>query len=162
MRKWLMITMLVLSGFVAILLGLGYLLNENEKSTAALKKQLEEASQAETIRRERTRERKTIANGMQQPVEVSKSKSITNITDGIRVVKQFEQIVVRNLTCISVQQCQVIKVNFKNIDCSVAINNIGASLLKKLKTQYTTLATCPKSSPQVLLSCQQNICAFQQ
>jgi hypothetical protein len=161
MRKWLAITVLVLAGFTAILLGLGYLLNENEKSTTVLKAQLEQASQAEKVRQERIRQRKTIADDTQQLVKNSKPKSITDIAENIRVLGQFEQIVVSNLTCISVQQCQVAKVSFNNTDCSVAINNIGAFLLKKLETQSTMIAICPKSSPQVLLSCQQNICAFQ-
>ncbi len=39
--KWLIITLVVLVGLTTILLGLGYLLQENEKETRALKQALE-------------------------------------------------------------------------------------------------------------------------
>jgi hypothetical protein len=156
-----MITVLVLAGFMAILLGLGYLLNENEKSTTVLKAQLEQVSQAESTRRERVRQRKTVSDDTQQPGKIYKPKSTSNFAENMGVIRQFEQIVVSNLTCISLQQCQVIKVSFKNTDCSIAINNIGASLLKKLKTESKPIASCSKTSPQAQLSCQQNICTFE-
>lgn len=161
MIKWLAITLLVFAGFMAILLGLGYLLNENEKSTTVLKAELEQASQAEQARQERIRQRATVSDDTQQPVNTAKPKNMPNIAENIQVVEQFEQKVINNLTCISVQQCQVVKVSFKNANCSVAINNIGASLLKKLKTKSKIIAACPKTSPQANLSCQQNICTFE-
>ncbi|WP_286264481.1 hypothetical protein [Thalassotalea atypica] len=39
--KWFIITMIVFAGFITILLGLGYLLHENEKETRALKEEIE-------------------------------------------------------------------------------------------------------------------------
>lgn len=39
--KWIIITLVVLVGLTTILLGLGYLLQENEKETRALKHALE-------------------------------------------------------------------------------------------------------------------------
>ncbi len=161
MLKWLAITVVVLAGFMAILLGLGYLLNENEKSTNVLKTQLEQASQAEQARQQRIRQRKTLNNYTEQPASFAKPESTLDIAENIKVIEQFEQTVVSNLTCISAQQCQIAKVSFNNTDCSIAINNIGASLLKKLQTQSTIIAACPKVSPQANLSCQQNICTVE-
>ena len=42
MFKWLWVVLLVMFGFVSVLLGLGYLLQENEKTTTALKQQLDQ------------------------------------------------------------------------------------------------------------------------
>ena len=45
MAKWLTITLIVCAGLLIILLGLGYLLSENEKATTRLKNQLEQEAQ---------------------------------------------------------------------------------------------------------------------
>lgn len=161
MLKWLLITLIVLASFMTILLGLGYLLNENEKSTTVLKTQLEQAAQAENERQERIRQRTTATDEISPPVKLIKPKMTANIAGNSLLVEQFEKIVINNLTCISVQQCQVVKVNFKNANCSIAINNIGALLLKKLNNQSEIISVCPKFSEQSLLSCQKNICAFE-
>ena len=44
MLKWIIITGVVLLGFLTILLGLGYLLHENEKETTLLKQQLDQVA----------------------------------------------------------------------------------------------------------------------
>lgn len=42
--KWLIITIVVIAGFITVLLGLGYLLHENEQETRQLKEQLDAES----------------------------------------------------------------------------------------------------------------------
>lgn len=160
MVKWLVITFMVLTGFMLILLGLGYLLNENEKSTTVLKTQIEQADLAEQEKQEKIRQRRIFADESLPPHKPQNVKGSVDISENIRIIEEFEQVVISNLTCISVQQCQVAKVSFKNTDCFVAINNIGVSLLSKLKTQSKIIAACPKVSLQATLSCQQNICSF--
>lgn len=161
MLKWLTITLIVLAGFMVILLGLGYLLNENEKTTTALKAQLEQASLAEKAKQQRRRQRAMLAEYPQAESQAKKQQKLINDAENKYVIEQFENIVISNLTCISVQQCQVAKVNFKNTKCTVAINNIGTSLLKKLNTQNSDIFSCPPVSPQMKLSCQQNICSVE-
>ena len=160
MRKWLMAIVVVLAGFMVILLLLGYLLNENEKSTTVLKTQLEQESQAEQQRQEKIRQRKILTYSS-QPSVTPKTQDKMIASTNKAVVDQFTQIVINNLTCISKQQCQVALVSFKNSTCSVAINHIGASLLKKLNTKSSVISACPKAMEQANLSCQQNICTFE-
>ena len=73
---------------------------------------------------------------------------------------KFENTLINNLTCITLAQCQVVTVKFKNIDCKLASNLIGASQLKKIATQRITMNTCPTVNPQNQLACQQNICTL--
>jgi len=42
--KWLIITIVVIAGFITVLLGLGYLLHENEQETRQFKEQLDAKS----------------------------------------------------------------------------------------------------------------------
>lgn len=155
-----MATVVVLAGFMVILLLLGYLLNENEKSTTILKTQLEQESQAEQQRQEKIRQRKSLTYSSQAAI-ASKAQEKQVTTTNKVLIEQFEQIVINNLTCISKQQCQVALVSFKNSVCSVAINHIGASLLNKLNTKSSVISACPKAMEQSNLSCQQNICTFE-
>lgn len=158
MLKWLIITLIVLAGFMTILLGLGYLLNENEKSTKILKAQLEQEIQAERAKQERIQQRKTISEYRQPQAKGAPNKLLQ---ENSLNVKAFQQIVLNNLTCVSKTQCQVAQVQFKNTRCAVAINNIGGSLLKKLNLQTTLIPSCPNIDLQGQLSCQQNICTLE-
>ena len=163
LAKWLLIIFVVLTAFMVILLGLGYLLKENEKSTTALKAQLEQELHAENLKQER-REQKallqytSVAKVSQQSASHSSSEKANQ-----QVIKQFQQTVINNLTCVTTQQCQVVNVKFNNISCPVAINSIGASQLKKLPTATIDMPACSSvGEQQVNLSCQQNICRLEE
>jgi hypothetical protein len=144
MVKWLVITLIALTSLMIILLGLGYLLSENEKATTTLKNQLAQQTQ---LAQKKPHQRKNIS-------DLPKAETDTDI------MKAFEKTLVNNLTCVTLAQCQVVTVKFKNIDCKLASNVIGASQLKKIATQRINMDTCPIINPQSQLACQQNICTL--
>jgi len=160
MLKWLVITIVVLAGFMAILLGLGYLLNENEKSTTALKAQLEQESLREKARQASREQRTSIAAYPSPAPKTKMSPQVFNVAENMRVIEQFEKIVVGNLTCVSTSQCQIVTVDFKNNQCRVAINNIGASLLRNLNSKNSIISSCPDAAELSMLQCQQNLCTL--
>lgn len=159
MIKWLTITLIVVVGFMTILLGLGYLLNENEKSTTVLKAQLEQQALAEKERQQRIKQRSMLSDYNQLKTSNS-AKSVSNHDLDNKVIADFKKVVIENLTCVSSQQCQVATVHFKNVACAVAINNIGASLLAKLSTKNSVLTSCPEMSTQAKLICRNNLCTL--
>lgn len=73
LAKWLLIIFVVLTAFMVILLGLGYLLNENEKSTTLLKTQLEQEFHAEKLKQEK-REKQRAAQ--ETPIEITTTDDI--------------------------------------------------------------------------------------
>lgn len=156
MAKWLAITLIALLGFMVVLLGLGYLLSENEKSTTLLKNQLAQQAHLEKQRKEQSNAldnyTKIITTGANSETS-SKNADATNM-------KTFEQALLNNLTCITVAQCKVVTVKFKNSVCQLASNVIGVSQLKKIPTHTLTMDTCPTIGTESQLSCQQNICTF--
>jgi hypothetical protein len=142
--KWLVITLFTLTFFMVILLGLGYFLSENEKATMPPKYPLAQQTQLQ--------QKKPLLR--QSITDVAKPETDANI------MTKFENTLINNLTCITLAQCQVVTVKFKNIDCKLASNVIGASQLKKIATQRITMNTCPTVNPQSQLACQQNICTL--
>ncbi len=159
MLKWLVITLIAVVGFMAILLGLGYLLNENEKATTVLKAQLEQQALAEKRRQQRVRERTSMADYSQRGEQSNKQVSKI-VQPNIEVMAQFEQTVIDNLTCVSSSQCHAITVSFKNSNCTLAINAIGASLMRKINTQSSRINACPAAIENADASCQQNVCTL--
>ena len=154
MAKWLTITLIVCAGLLIILLGLGYLLSENEKATTLLKNQLEQDSQSQQQKLEQQRNLNHYART--DNVEVSPR------LDDKSVMKKFEATLINNLTCVTVAQCRVLTVKFKNVDCRLASNVIGASQLKKIPTSdiNINIDQCPTVNSAAQLSCQQNICTL--
>lgn len=168
LAKWLLIIIAVLIAFITMLLGLGYLLNENEKSATILKTQLEQEYHAEQLKQARREKQK---NTKEAPIEIMITDEIkTSITSALnqepnkkldtQVIEKFQQTVINNLTCITTQQCQVVQVKFNKISCPIAINSIGASQLKKIPTATIDMPTCSTVKEQAVISCQQNICTF--
>lgn len=153
MKKWLVITLIALTTFMVILLGLGYLLSENEKSTTLLKNQLAQEAQ---LAQEKTRQRNNLND---YPKAVNTDAAAQKLSDA-EIIKTFENTLIKNLTCVTVAQCQVVTIKFKNIDCQLVSNVIGVSQLKKIATQTITMDTCPIVNPQGQLACQQNICTL--
>jgi len=154
MAKWLAITLLVLICFMVILLGLGYLLSENEKATTVLKDQLAQQT-------------RLIPNKTHQGNRLSGYSKATTAADVLvpkqthaEIMQKFETTLINNLTCATVAQCQVLIVKFENINCTLTSNVIGASQLKKIATDTITMDSCPIIKPQSQLACQQNICSL--
>ena len=72
----------------------------------------------------------------------------------------FEDTLINNLTCVTIAQCKLVTIKFKNIDCQLASNVIGVSQLKKIATQKVSLDSCPMANQLSELACQQNICTL--
>lgn len=151
MYKWAIITLVAVGVFMVILLGLGYLLSENEKSTTLLKNQLAEAAQ---LSEEKTRQQRNLSD---YPPAVNLDDLAK--TD-VNVMKIFEKTLINNLTCVSLTQCKIVTIKFKNINCQLASNIIGASKLKKIATESINMTTCPIINAQSQLACEQNICTL--
>ncbi len=156
MTKWLVITLLALTGFMVIMLGLGYLLSENEKATTLLKNQLEQQAQ---LAQQKTDQSNALDNYTNIITTGIDSKASAKQADA-KIMKSFEQTLLNNLTCMTVAQCQVESVKFKNTDCHLASNIIGVSQLKKIATEAININTCPIVPSDSQLACQQNICTF--
>tara|TARA_R110002124_G_scaffold196067_4_gene363239 strand:- start:23352 stop:23825 length:474 start_codon:yes stop_codon:yes gene_type:complete len=152
MVKWLIITLIGCVGLLIILLGLGYLLSENEKSTTLLKNQLEHDAQLQQQKREQQR---NISH-----YNHADDAEIPSPLHDKSVMKSFETTLINNLTCVTIAQCQVLTVRFKNIDCRLASNIIGASQLKKIATKDLIIEQCPTINSTAQLACQQNICTL--
>jgi hypothetical protein len=159
MWKWLLITLIVVIGFLVVLLGLGYLLKENERATTVLKQQLDQ--QAQYQQKKTTQRQLLITSTTDAPVQrLLEKQHFTPDKNTKLVVEQFQKIVIENITCVSSTQCVIAKVTFANVDCHVAINSIGASLLSKLKTSKYPIDNCPEFIEGNTLSCQQNVCTL--
>lgn len=159
MLKWLMITTIVLLGFVSVLLALGYLLTENEKATTALVSQLAQQKQTGDGSAD------NVTHGYQQLLNNSGESLTVTIDHQIltaenSTVLTFEQTVINNLTCVLDQQCLIAKVSFTNRDCVVAVNIIGASLLAKLATESEQIGSCRNYLGEEFAHCQKNTCVL--
>lgn len=156
MAKWFAITLITLLGFMTILLGLGYLLSENEKSTTRLKNQLEQQAQLEKQRKEQS----NALDNYTKIITTDSDSQISSKHSETLSMKTFEEIYLNNLTCITVAQCKVVTVKFKNNVCQLASNIIGVSQLKKIPTHTLTMDTCPIIGSESQLSCQKNLCTL--
>ncbi|SEK99385.1 hypothetical protein SAMN05216262_104190 [Colwellia chukchiensis] len=148
MIKWLVITVVTLVGFMIILLSLGYLLKENEQATRLLQQQLMQQAQPQQSKALKGQTQITTDNGKVSVV-------LAQSTDTL--LQTFNETLVSNLTCVSVEQCQLLRVAFKNTTCQFASNSIGAAKLKKLATDTIEMANCTMQSSSQLV-CQQNLC----
>tara|TARA_R110000737_G_scaffold89824_3_gene122290 strand:+ start:662 stop:1102 length:441 start_codon:yes stop_codon:yes gene_type:complete len=141
---------------MAILLGLGYLLSENEKATTLLKNQLAQEAQ---LAQEKIRQGTNHSDYSPMATSAADTKLAPKVIN-TEIMKSFENTLINNLTCVTLAQCQVVTIQFKNISCKLASNIIGASQLKKIATQTITMNTCPSVNPPSQLACQQNICTL--
>lgn len=155
MLKWLSIIVIAILSLTLVLLGLGYLLNENEKSNQAYQQQLPDKNR--------------IIQGIEKVIEDKNANlqnsnktydvSVVDITkQQQRTTALFKQALQHNGICTVNNQCVISTVNFANTSCSVAINIIGAALLAKIDTQIMTMPSCAPLSPQVYAHCQHNTC----
>lgn len=147
MYKWLTIMGIVCLGFIIVLLSLGYLLKENEVATTALKKKLDQQklSSAESSA---TKAQLTFVD----PEQNDRDK-----------LERYKNIIIENLTCTETKQCVLVNTNNVSLNCIVAVNRIGASVLaKELKKDQTIRAERCMEKPQNLISvCQQNLCQIE-
>lgn len=146
--KWLTITLIVLTGFLAILLFLGFLLKENEEVTTKLKSHLEQQAAEENKKQ-------------QQKVA---SKKVIKLTAS---EKSQQKIITDNQGCETDKQCFLIHTDNQNIGCIVAVNTMGAAILLKVSSQQgidqASKEQCQQSymqARQLSAQCINNTCTF--
>jgi hypothetical protein len=107
---------IVCIGFIVVLLSLGYLLKENEVTTMALKKKLDQQKQLNSS-------------------DKSASKAVLTFVDNkqgeAEKLERYKNVIIKNITCTSSEQCMVVNTKKTELNCFVAVNTIGASLLNK-------------------------------
>ncbi|GAA5138123.1 hypothetical protein [Thalassotalea piscium] len=143
MLRWLMITLLVLGVFLLILLALGLLLTKNEQDTRALIEQL-------------------AIDNAQQLVLPQEQSSVTLPADTPPQIngtaQRQQEIISKNLTCVDNKQCQLIRLSLN--PCPIAINLIGAQLIKKYNrvNESFSSANCSDSNNVIEAVCINNLC----
>jgi len=160
MIKWLVISLVVFLGFFIVLLGLGYLLQENEKSVTVLKSQLDQQRSLQEKKQQKQAKIQStlsahssdlIVEYQQSSVELIEKKADEDVNSALVIIS-------KNLTCVSVEQCVLVKTTLVNESCFVAINTIGAAKLAKLEDSENQENFCPEVIEKPLLSCQKNLC----
>lgn len=151
MYKWLTIMGIVCIGFIVVLLSLGYLLKENEVATTALKQKLEQED---------------LLNNS----NANRSKAILTFVDNKQVNIDFlnkqKNIIISNLTCTSSTQCVIVNTKQSEFSCFVAVNAIGASMLKKTINKHLQVETIDNTACNVnhtlISECKANVCQIVQ
>lgn len=156
MLKWLTITLIAVVIFITILLGLGYLLKEHEIKTSHLKQKLDQERAAQKAKDNRKKQK---INGI---IETSLIEVVENSTGHTSKTSSSikQKILVKNLTCSSKKQCVIVDIEFADLQCSFAINTIGASLLAKAGEDLSLVGKCPSYPKNSQLSCLNNLCSF--
>ena len=154
MLKWLTITLIALVVFFTLLLGLGYLLKEHEVETTQLKHQLDREKFEQTAKKNKQTLNSIIEKSLVEVVEQTTKYSRKTS----RSLKQ--NILIKNLTCTSTKQCVLVDIEFKDLNCTFAINTIGASLLVKSGDVSSSVEKCPSYPKKSQLSCQNNLCTY--
>ena len=155
MYKWLTILFIVLAGFLLVLLSLGYLLKENEEHTTRLKKKLEQKSvqaqgNKEVIRQVRI-ELRTAPEKAGNKVKLSLASS---------QAQRQQDIIIANLTCQNDQQCVLVPSELAGEQCWLAVNTIGAVLLKKLPDKPLPNKLCYQPTTSKVAACENNLCSI--
>lgn len=151
MWKWFIISIGVLCVFSLVLLGLGKLLNDNEKQTTAYLNQQKQQSQPKSPLN--NKKGGVIPNSKKTEIAVAANK--TENTPSLNL-----SIIATNLTCVSDDQCVVAEAKFADATCSVAVNIIGATLLKKAKEDKSTIGQCSTYAKSHAV-CRSNLCTLQ-
>ena len=154
MLKWLTIILIAVLVFLILLLGLGYLLKEHKVATTQLKYQLDRERAEQTVKEAKQPLNSIIETSLVEVVE----KTTKNSKKISRSIKQ--NILIKNLTCASSKQCVLVEIEFKDLNCTFAINTIGASLLVKSVDVSSAVGTCPSYPKNSQLSCQNNLCTY--
>lgn len=153
--KWLVITFFVLVLFLIVLLGLGYLLKENEETTNELKVKLNQETKLQQEKEAR-----------RQALFLVKPKRL--LTQKLTPFEKSQQkIFTDNLYCQTNKECFLVQTDSKVLGCIVAVNSTGLAILLKTtnaqKVSKVTTNDCQQEYSQeteLTLSCQSNTCAL--
>jgi len=151
--KWLIITVIVLSFFLMVLLGLGYLLKENEEKTNQLKVTLNQEALLKQEKEARKQARFQV-------------KPVDSLTQRLTVFEQSQQkIIANNSSCDTPKDCLVLHTNSQALGCIVAVNSTGIAILLKTASEQKAAKLQTNDCQQVYsqekilpLVCQNNTC----
>ncbi len=148
MGKWFIITCGVLAGFFVIVLGLGYLLKTNEDAHQEyITNQVAQTSQqAEPI--------DSTSDDQAAP------EAVLIFVDNTPASTAQQDILLNNLTCVTHSQCKVQQVPFSRGICTVAINTVGAALLKRYQGEKSDIGDCAVPMSAQLAQCIDNVCTL--
>lgn len=153
--KWLLITVVVLVFFLLVLLGLGYLLKENEVTTNQLKIKLNQEQQL-------TQEKEARKQAL------FRVKPVNSATQKFTAFEQSQQkIIENNLSCKTEKDCLVLHTNSQALGCIVAVNATGIAILLKTANEQNNSKEltndCQQAYSQgssLILTCKNNACTF--
>jgi hypothetical protein len=148
MIKWLFISLFVLSIFLLFLLGFGVLLYDNEKQHESYNRQLlnEKLQQYQS---DNTSESFAITSVPIVHPENKQRKKSTSLS-----------ILANNLTCVANDQCMVVEIDFVDLTCTVAVNQIGEAQLKKIEQDETMIGRCENRIHESNAVCVNNFCTL--
>ena len=159
MYKWLTIMGIVCLGFIVVLLSLGYLLKNNEVASTALKQKLDQQKQLNSSAKNPSNTVLTIIDAAQKKNQASVEK-----------INYLKNVIVKNITCASSKQCVLVNTGLYELNCTVAVNTIGASLLGKalkkdsgntLLNASNTRSVCDATHQIAKGVCKQNMCQLE-
>ncbi len=153
--KWLIITVIVLVFFFMALLGLGYLLKENEEKTNQLKITL---NQEALLKQEKEARKQALFRG--KPRDSLKKK--------LTAFEQSQQkIITNNSSCQNQKECFLVHTDSQALGCIVAVNSTGVAILLKTASEQKASKLQTNDCQQVYsqetvfpLFCQNNTCMF--
>lgn len=133
MFKWLFIIIIAFVGFSIAILGLGYLLKDNEEKTR---------NYLQKLPTEQSKDSKS------HPIEVDVVAKELSIN---------QQIISEHLTCVDSSQCTVTLAKFADLTCPVAVNTIGQVKLSQVNDK-STIGQCTYLPTTYEAICLRNVC----
>jgi len=148
MAKWLIITCGVLVGFFIIALGLGFLLKNNEDAHQAY------ITQRAAQSNEQAEPKDSSSDAQTSP------EAVLIFVDRTPASTEQRDILLDNLTCVAHSQCKVQQVSFSRGKCTVAINTVGAALLKRYQGEKSDIGECAVPLGTQIAQCIDNVCTL--
>ncbi|MEO9510457.1 MAG: hypothetical protein ABJG28_14820, partial [Nonlabens ulvanivorans] len=120
---------------------------ENEATTTALKNKLDE-------------EKLMLSDNKGPAAEL---RIVDKEQVNLDKLARYKKIIIKNVTCVNSKQCVLIDTKEVGLNCVVAVNTIGASLLmKELRENYKEHPipqnNCDLKPEQLTQACVQNMC----
>jgi len=167
MIRWLFISLTVLLMFFLILLGLGYLLQQNEKTVTALKQKLDQQRLEKFKKYQKVNSHPQVKISLnnidiKQIIVDDRENSLLQLDsqNSSKILQKHLQIIEENLICVANEQCVVATIGTKSSHCYVAVNSIGAAKLKKVDDSEIGSKRCQKKPIQPSVKCLSNLCTM--
>jgi hypothetical protein len=153
--RWLIIAVIVLVLFLAVLLGLGYLLKENEDVTHQL---IIKSAQNAQLKQNKEARRQALFKIKPTPILTQKLTSFE---------QSQQKIITENISCESTKECFLVHTNSKTLGCIVAVNATGVVILLKTVSEEAFIKTSANDCQQdylqesvLISSCKNNTCSY--